>query len=71
MKTMALILGLAGLMSLASCKKEWVCQCTDNNNNNTYHDVPNATLNDANRTCNEFEYNNQVLGTYNNCSIIE
>lgn len=55
MKKLVMILGAAGLLSLSACKKDWTCQCTDNNNNNTYHEVPNATLNDANRTCNEFE----------------
>ncbi len=68
MKKIFLFLGLAGLLSLASCKKDWVCQCTDNNNATSYHDVPNATISDANRTCNNFESNSG--GMYNNCSII-
>lgn len=69
MKRLAFIIGAACLLSLASCKKSWVCQCTDNNGATAYHDVPNATLNDANRTCNGYEYNN-ALG-YNNCSIVQ
>ncbi len=69
MKKIIWILGAVGVLTLASCKKDWVCQCTDNNDNNTYHDIHNATISDARNTCNSFEYNN-FLG-YNNCSLIE
>ena len=68
MKRIAFIIGIAVLLSLTSCKKDWVCQCTDNTDSNSYHEVPNTTLYDANKTCNEYEFNN-ALG-YNNCSLI-
>ncbi|MFN8285723.1 MAG: hypothetical protein U0V74_03165 [Chitinophagales bacterium] len=57
------------LIGFSSCKKAWTCQCTDNNGNNTYHDIANSTLHDANATCNGYEYNNN--GSYNNCSLIQ
>ena len=69
MRKLWIALGIVGVLTLASCKKNWTCQCTDNNSNNTYHDIPNSTLNDANQTCNDFEYN--MNGNYNNCSIIQ
>ncbi|MDB5284341.1 MAG: hypothetical protein JWO06_3416, partial [Bacteroidota bacterium] len=31
MKKTIMILGVAGLLSLASCKKDWSCLCTDQN----------------------------------------
>jgi hypothetical protein len=69
MKTILLTVGAFALISLSSCKKDWTCQCTDNNGNNDYHDIPNATIGDARETCGDFEYNN-ALG-YNNCSLVE
>ncbi len=68
MKKIFVLIGVVGALTLSSCKKDWTCQCTDNNGATNYHDVPNATISDANRTCNDFESNSG--GTYNNCSII-
>jgi hypothetical protein len=68
MKKILLFTGIAAILSLASCKKDWTCQCTDNAGATSYHDVPNATISDANRTCNNFENSNG--GSYTNCSII-
>ncbi len=61
--------GIVSVLSLASCKKNWTCQCADSNNNTPYHTIPNSTLNDANQTCNDFEY--KMNGNCNNCSIIQ
>ena len=68
MKRIAMLMGFVAVLTLGSCKKSWTCQCTDNNGTNVYHDIPDATLSDANRTCNGFEYHNGTL--YNNCSVI-
>ncbi|HWB63408.1 MAG TPA: hypothetical protein VG603_07860 [Chitinophagales bacterium] len=70
MKTVIMFIAAAGIMMLASCKKEWTCQCTDNSGNTTYHTISNATLHDANSTCNNFEYN-LGGGLYNNCSLVQ
>lgn len=68
MKAILTILSFALVTGLPSCKKDWTCQCTDNNGANVYHDIPNATIGDANRTCNDFEKDGVV--TYSNCSVI-
>jgi hypothetical protein len=68
MKAILTILSFALVTGLASCKKDWTCQCTDNNGDNVYHDVPNATIGDANRTCIDFEKDG--VGSYSNCSVI-
>ncbi len=69
MKRIALLLAVASVISFSSCKKTWTCQCTDNNNNTTYHEIGNSTLHDADKTCNNFEFN--TGGSYNNCSLIQ
>jgi hypothetical protein len=68
MKKIGIFLGLVTMVMLTSCRKDWTCKCTDESSNDTFHVVPDATLNDAENTCNGYEYNNN-LG-YNNCSIV-
>lgn len=68
MKAILSILSLAMVTGFTSCKKDWTCQCTDNNGSNVYHDIPNATIGDANRTCNDFEKDG--TSSYSNCSVI-
>lgn len=63
-----MLLGMS-ILFITSCKKTWTCQCTDNNNTTTYEDINNATLTDADQTCDDLEYNNGA--TYKNCSIIK
>lgn len=69
MKKVWIIFGAVAMMAMAGCKKGWTCQCTDNNGSSTYHEIPNATLHDANQTCNSYEFNNGY--SYNNCSVIQ
>ncbi len=68
MKKLGLFLGLAAIVSLTSCTKTWNCKCTDNNNETSYHEIPDATLHDADQTCESFQYNN-AFG-YNNCALL-
>ena len=68
MKTWFLIIGAVTVLSLTSCTKDWTCRCVDNNDETTYHDIPSATLKDADQTCESYEYNN-AFG-YNNCALL-
>jgi len=68
MKKLLVIVGVGGMLALTSCTKEWTCKCVDNNDNTTYHDIPDATLKDADNTCESFQYNNEI--SYNNCSLM-
>lgn len=62
MKTTKLIavfaLGLIGLLSFGSCKKNYTCTCTTIvgpvSTTNT-HGIDNATYTDAKRTCRDYE----------------
>lgn len=67
MKKATLILGLIACISLGSCKKDWTCTCVNQGGGKTYHTIPDATLNDAKKTCDGFEY--QIGGVYTNCDI--
>jgi hypothetical protein len=70
MKTFILIL-CASMLSLASCKKDRVCTCTDQDGNQTKYDIRNQTLNEAKSQCNSYEYDRTILGihTYNDCAL--
>jgi len=68
MKKFILFLGAVTVLSLTSCTKDWTCKCTDNNAETTYYQIPDATLNDADNTCESYQYNN-AFG-YNNCSLL-
>ncbi len=68
MKNWILIIGAIGVFSLTSCTKTWNCKCTDNNDETSYHEIPDATLHDADNTCESYQYNN-AFG-YNNCSLL-
>ncbi len=63
-----LFLGCVIVLALTSCRKDWTCKCTDENANTTFYVVPDASFNDADNTCNSYEYND-AFG-YKNCSII-
>ena len=68
MKKIFLLLGCVTVLALTSCTKTWNCKCTDNNDETTYHEIPDATLHDADQTCESFQYNN-AFG-YNNCALL-
>jgi hypothetical protein len=67
MKKIAIIIGALAIFSLGSCTKDWTCTCTDQSNNHTYHDIPDATLIQAKNTCNGFQYDKGAV--FNNCSL--
>ncbi len=69
MKKVIALFSIVGLIAFSGCKKDWVCECTDQSNNKSYENIPNASLKDANRTCNNFEYS--VGPAYKNCSVIK
>lgn len=68
MKKMFLFFSCITVLALTSCRKDWTCKCTDDNANTTFYTVADASFNDADVTCNGYEYHN-VFG-YNNCSIV-
>jgi hypothetical protein len=70
MKTIILVFGVA-ILSLASCKKDRICQCTDQSGNTTNYDIRNRNLNEAKTQCQSYEYDREVLGvhTYNDCAL--
>ncbi|MGV3609732.1 MAG: hypothetical protein ACO1N0_02210 [Fluviicola sp.] len=59
MKKLVLGFSAIALLSLASCKKDYNCECTYQNTGNTTikEDKPinNATLKDAKNTCDDYE----------------
>ena len=67
MKKILLFLGCVTILSFTSCTKNWSCKCTNNNSETTYHDIPQATVHDADNTCESYQYNN-AFG-YNNCHL--
>ena len=69
MKKLLVFTAFAALLSFTSCKKDWVCECSDNNMVKTYHSIEKATIHDADKTCNNWEYSNDT-SSYNNCSVI-
>ena len=67
MKKIIILLGAVAALSLGSCKKDYTCKCVNQSGADSYHTIPNASLTDAKRTCDGFEY--QIGATYNNCSV--
>jgi hypothetical protein len=70
MKSIIIISGML-MFSIASCKKDRICECTDQSGNVTNHDIRNKNLNEARTTCESYEYDREVLGvhTYNECDL--
>jgi hypothetical protein len=70
MKTLLLILGIT-LLSLGSCNKDRICECTDQDGNVENHDIRNKNLNEARTTCESYEYDREILGvhTYAECNL--
>lgn len=68
MKKILLFMGAVAVLSLTSCRKDWTCKCVTESSNTTFATVPDASFNDADATCNGYEYN---FGTsYKNCSLV-
>jgi hypothetical protein len=63
MKTIVGILGIAGLLSLASCDRDWSCQCTDQSGNMKSIPINNTTLLNARNKCKDMNYNYTAGGT--------
>lgn len=65
-----LVLGVAAmaLLSLASCKKDYNCECTYQNTGSTTtvsenKTIKNASLDDAKKTCDGYETDGAVVKT--------
>lgn len=67
MKKIMLFIGAVVVLSLTSCRKDWTCKCVTESSNTTFYVVPDASFNDADNTCNGYEYSNPT--GYRNCSI--
>ena len=53
-----LVIALAGLVTLPSCKKDYTCTCTTvvgPLSTNQVHNLSNVTYSDAKKSCNNFE----------------
>jgi hypothetical protein len=51
MKKLFSILTVLGIISLSSCKRDWICQCTDSNDNTTNTAINGGTFLHAEHTC--------------------
>jgi len=52
MKKLFTILTVLGIISLSSCKRDWICQCTDSNANTTNTPINGGTFLHAEHECN-------------------
>jgi hypothetical protein len=57
MKRVIIMLSAAGLLSLASCERDWSCQCTDQDGNVKSIPINNETLISARNKCKDMQYN--------------
>jgi hypothetical protein len=55
---------LAGTLFLSSCKKDWVCECTNQDGDTENFTQENQTLSEARSECKGREYDNTVLGVH-------
>lgn len=71
MKKLVLGVSAMALLSLASCKKDYNCECTYQDTGNTTitetKKVKNASLDDAKKTCDGYETDGFVTKT---CSLL-
>ncbi len=67
MKKLVLGVSAMALLSLASCKKDYNCECTYQDTGNTTitenKTIKNATLSDAKKTCDSYESQGTVTKT--------
>ena len=71
MKTVIVLLSLSSMLLLGSCKKDWVCHCTDQSGNSTNYDQKDQTLTEARSQCKGRNFDNTTLGihTSNDCAL--
>jgi hypothetical protein len=71
MKTVMIMFAALSITAFSSCKKDWVCGCTDQSGNYTAHTINDEKLLDARSKCKSMNYDNTVLGihTSQSCSI--
>ncbi|MES2515863.1 MAG: hypothetical protein V4580_17040 [Bacteroidota bacterium] len=65
MKKITLLAAAVVALSLASCKKDYTCECTKTGPNGTSsesHNTGKMKLGDAQTRCNEGDASNEVLG---------
>jgi hypothetical protein len=71
MKKLFIGVSAIGLLSLASCKKDYNCECTYQDSSSTTvtetKKIKNATLDDAKKTCDGYESDGFVTKT---CSLL-
>lgn len=69
MKKIFLILAVIAMVGLNSCKKDWSCQCTNQNGSTTSTAINNETLLNARAKCKDMNSSNSILGTSETCSL--
>jgi hypothetical protein len=71
MKRIVLFASVAGLLTLGSCHKDWVCKCTDQDGNTTNYDQRDQTLSQARSQCKARDFDQNILGihTSNSCAL--
>jgi hypothetical protein len=67
MKKIFLLLGIVGILTLPSCKKNWNCSCTSGSGAVTNHEIQDQTLLNAKAQCNSMSYSNAIASQ--NCSL--
>ena len=68
MKKLVFGVSAIALLSLASCKKDYDCECTYQNTGSTttvteHKTVKNSSLDDAKRTCDDYESEGTITKT--------
>ncbi len=71
MKAIIMLFAVVGITTFSSCKKDWVCGCTDQDGNKSNHEIKDEKLLDARAKCKAMDYDNTVLGihTSQSCSL--
>ncbi len=64
MKKLMLFLSLACVLTLGSCRKDRVCECTDQDGDTVNFDQNDQTLNEARTKCQAREFDQTVLGIH-------
>ena len=71
MKKLFAIATLSSVLFLGSCKKDWVCKCTDQDGDTTNYTQDDQTLNEARTECKGRNFDQTVFGvtTSQSCSL--
>ena len=64
MKRLLLFVSAVGLLTLGSCSKDRVCECTDQNGDTVNFEQKDQTLNEARTECQGREYDQTILGVH-------